>query len=663
MLHALLLAIVTASPSPSPSPSPLPVISTVRVATGSAQTLHALPVAASVLDSASVASSSSYTSDALLRNLPGFDRTRSNSLFTNYGQLRVSFAGAGNDRGLVLADGIPAQDGFGGQVDWAAYPASDVQRAELLLGAGSALYGAGAVGGVLDMQTYGPPAQPLLPSGTFSVSAGNNAYFEQWMNASARVAPRLSAAVALEQQRLQYFALPPSNQSANSGISQAAASMSALRLRYAMNSQDTLEFGQRGAWDDQNEGRPNYIFWRRQSQTDLRYTHAAPQSLVQATLYSRNTFLVNSADQFPANPGLLRYVQYVPTNESGASLRWVTGGARSTLEVVADARHVGGQSAQYGSGAALQNKGSGLQSLGGFAAQETWQIPRFEFVAGARFDEVRSYGEQLLSVSKGMQSVNTPADRTDEAISPRIAVRYDLTPAVAIRASSGSGLRAPFLNELVRGFFIGSMSFQPNPSLVPERSHTSSAGIDILGGRSHLSLDAFDTAVNDAIMFRTIDTSHQVRSNVARTHTNAYILSFTQSLGTCSRLSAWVTTQNARVEAGDPAIVGKRLQYVPQESASLDYAGRIGEIGAGLTVSYAGQTYADDLNTQPLGSAVLVGARARIPLADGAAVDIRADNLTNARYLSSIDRYGPPALISIGITLPIGPAHAATNSC
>lgn len=663
MLHALLLAIVTASPSPSPSPSPLPVISTVRVATGSAQTLHALPVAASVLDSASIASSSSYTSDALLRNLRGFDRTRSNSLFTNYGQLRVSFAGAGNDRGLVLADGIPAQDGFGGQVDWAAYPASDVQRAELLLGAGSALYGAGAVGGVLDMQTYGPPAQPLLPSGTFSVSAGNNAYFEQWMNASATVAPRLSAAVALEQQRLQYFALPPSNQSANSGISQAAASMSALRLRYAMNSQDTLEFGQRGAWDDQNEGRSNYIFWRRQSQTDLRYTHAAPQSLVQATLYSRNTFLVNSADQFPANPGLLRYVQYVPTNESGASLRWVTGGARSTLEVVADARHVGGQSAQYGSGAALQNEGSGLQSLGGFAAQETWQIPRFEFVAGARFDEVRSYGEQLLSVSKGMQSVNTPADRTDEAISPRIAVRYDLTPAVAIRASSGSGLRAPFLNELVRGFFIGSMSFQPNPSLVPERSHTSSAGIDILGGRSHLSLDAFDTAVNDAIMFRTIDPAHEVRSNVARTHTNAYMLSFTQSLGPCSRLSAWVTTQNARVEAGDPAIVGKRLQYVPQESASLDYAGRIGQIGAGLTVSYAGQTYADDLNTQPLGSAVLVGARARIPLADGAAVDIRADNLTNARYLSSIDRYGPPALISIGITLPIGPAHAATNSC
>ena len=60
----------------------------------------------------------------------------SNSAFTNYGQLRASFSGAGNDRGLVLVDGIPAQDGFGGQIDWQAYPPNDIQFAELLRGAG-----------------------------------------------------------------------------------------------------------------------------------------------------------------------------------------------------------------------------------------------------------------------------------------------------------------------------------------------------------------------------------------------------------------------------------------------------------------------------------------------------------------------------------------------
>jgi outer membrane receptor protein involved in Fe transport len=435
--------------------------------------------------------------------------------------------------------------------------------------------------------------------------------------------------------------------------------MSALRLRYAMGGRDTIELGQRGAWDDQYEGRPNYTFSRRLAQTELHYTHSGAQSVVQTNLYARNTFLVNVADQFPASPGVLRYVQNVPTNESGASVRWITGGGPSTLELLADARHVGGLSSQYGAHGVFQNSGSGLQSLGGFAAQETWSVRRFELVAGARFDTVRSYGEQLVTPSK----ITTPPDRTDEAISPRIAVRYDLSPSVALRASTGSGLRAPFLNELVRGFFIGNVQYQPNPSLVPERSHTNSAGLDILGARSHLSFDAFDTAVNDAIMFRTIDATHQLRSNVGRTHTDAYILRYTQNLSACSRLSAWVTTQNARVEAGPAPIVGKVLQYVPQQSGSIDYASRIGNIGAGVTVSYVGQTFADDLNTQPLGTAVLVGARTRIPLGGGASLDLRADNLTNARYLSSIDRFGPPAIIAAAVSFPLQHTSAAANAC
>ncbi len=589
-----------------------------------------------------------------MRLLPGFDRTRSNSLFTNYGQLRVSFAGAGNDRGLVLADGVPAQDGFGGQVDWAAYPAIDIQRAELLLGAGSALYGAGAVGGVLDLQTYAPPIVPSAPTGSFGLSAGSHAFNEIWSTTSAAIAPQLSASVALQKQSLQYFALTPAYASSIDSISQADASMAALRLRYAMHGADSIDLEQRGAWDDQFEGRPNYSFTRRLSQTDARYTHATAQSALQTSVYSRNVFLVNVADQFPTNPGVLRYFQDVPVSESGASVRWITGGGPSTFEMLADARHVGGNSTQYGAGTVLQNSGAGLQNLGGVAAQETWQSGRFEFVGGVRFDTVRSYDQQLVSVVKGKTTITNPPDTSDQAVSPRVAVRYDLSPQLSLRASSGSGLRAPFLNELVRGYFIGSTAFEPNPSLVPERSQTTSAGVDLAQNRSHLSFDAFDTTVNDAIMFRTIDATHQMRSNVARTQTQAYVLNYTQALGTCSRLSTWFSSQNARVAAGPASIVGKRLQYVPQASATIDYAAQVGAVGTGVSVSYLGQTFADDLNTEPLGTAVLVGARVRIPVAGGADIDVRSDNLTDARYLSSIDRYGPPALLSVGVTLPVG---------
>lgn len=648
-MYALLLAAVVApSPSPSPSPSPLPVISTVRVATGSQQTLHALPVAAAALDRAAIAASAALTSDALLRTLPGFDRSRSNSMFTNYGQLRISFAGAGTDRGLMLADAVPAQDGFGGQVDWAAYPTSAMQRAELLLGAGSALYGSGAVGGVLDVRTYAPPYGAAPPSGTITFEGGTRGYSQQWSNASASLTPRLAASVSVQQQRLEYWALPPAYSSAIDRISQADASMAQLRLRYAASRFDSLEVSQLGAWDDQFEGRQNYTFSRRLSQTALQFTHARVRSSLQAALFTRDTFVVNVADLFPAKPGVLRYVQDVPVNESGASLTWNAGDLPFTFEMRADARHVRGESDQFGAKGVVQSTGSGSQTFGGVAAQGTWRSGAFEALAGARFDAVSSYDQQINSQAQ--------ANVSTAAVSPRVALRYNLSPQVAVRASSGTGFRPPFLNELVRGFFIGNVAYRPNPDLVAERSLTNSAGVDVISARSRLAIDAFDTRVNDAILFRTVDATHQQRSNIGRTQTDGFTVSYTQSLGTCSRLTAWMSSQNARITSGTPEDAGKRLPYVPEQSGSVDYAGRIGHTGIGVSISYLGQTYADDLNLQPLGTAVVVGTTIRFPLAGGTALALSAQNLTDARYLSSIDRFGPPSVISMNVSLPIGPS-------
>src|SRR5581483_6390574 len=176
---------------------------------------------------------------------------------TNYGQLRVSFAGAGTDRGLVLADGFPAQDGFGGQIDWAAYPPNDVERAELLLGAGSALYGPGAVGGALDVQTYSPANAGTQPEGEAAFEAGTYDRSEQWVNARARIAPRVALAASLQQQRLSYWDLPPAYQSSIDHIATGAGSMAALRMRYDASAGTFVEASVRGAWDAQDEGRPN----------------------------------------------------------------------------------------------------------------------------------------------------------------------------------------------------------------------------------------------------------------------------------------------------------------------------------------------------------------------------------------------------------------------
>lgn len=642
----LAAAITTASPTPSPTPSALPVISTVRVATGSRQTLHSLPVAAAALDRAQIVSSAALTSDGLLRELPGFDRARSNSMFTNYGQLRVSFAGAGTDRGLMLVNSVPAQDGFGGQVDWAAYPVSVWQRAELLLGAGSALYGSGAVGGVLDVQTFAPPTAFALPLGALLFSGGTRGYSQQWINTRSSFTPKLGAAVSLQQQRLEYWALPPPYSSPIDRISQGDASMAQIRLRYAPGSQDAIEVGQLGSWDDQFQGRQNYAFSRRFSQSDLHYSHTTRKSSVQTTVFARNEYVINVADLFPAKPGVLRYVQNVPSNESGVSTMYVIGGEPFTFAVRADARNIHGESDQFGALHALQSSGGGSQNVDGVGVQGTWRAARFEALAGARVDWLGTYNE----VVSGKPQPNVATS----AISPRVAFRYDVSPSLALRASSGAGFRPPFLNELVRGFFVGNVAMLPNPSLVPERSVTNSAGLDWIAPRSRFAIDTFNTFVSDAIVFRTIDPAHQIRSNIGDTQTNGYIVSYTLSVGPCSRISAWGSSQYARVMAGPQQDLGKRLPYVPAQSASLDYTGEIGRTGVGLSVSYLGQTYADDLNTQPLGTAIVPGITIRAPFENGAALVLSAQNFTDKQYLSSIDRFGPPGTISLGLALPIG---------
>jgi outer membrane cobalamin receptor len=655
----MVFAAIIALASPTPSPTPLPVIGVVRVVTGSPQAIHQLPVPASVLDQQAIVDSPAITADQVLSYLPGFDRNRSNSMFTNYGQLRVSFAGLGNDRGLVLVDGIPAQDGFGGQVDWAQFPAPNLVRAELLRGPGSALYGGGAIGGVLSLQTFGPTTALSGPAqGTLSFSGGTHAFAENYVQTTAPLGGKLSGSFSAFTQQLQYNALAPGYQTAHDNESQAQSSMASIRLRYAADPQTVLEYGYLGAWDYQQEGRPNYDFWRNMLQNALRIAHTTKQSELTGSLYVRNAFVTNRADDYPKAPGTLLYTQYVPTHESGALLSWIVGGDRSTFAVLANAKFVGGISDQFNGAGIFSVSGSGTQDSTGLALQETLRWDRFELVGGLRADAIYLVN---AATQKG-PTVTTIAPRVDRALSPRVALRYDLSKALAFRASAGGGFRAPYLNELVRGYQIGAVQYLPNSTLVPERSSSIVAGFDWLHASSELSADFTHAYVNDAIDFCTISATVQMRCNYSHTQTDGTTVVYVRRLGSCSRVTLWGSQQYSRITAGSPGEDGKQLPYVPKASASAEYDAPVGAVQTGVSLNYSGMTWADDLNQQPLGSAVTAGVHAIFPLREGVDLTLNASNLTDARYLSSIDRYAPPQVVSLAVSAPLGTAQASACS-
>ncbi len=247
--------------------------------------------------------------------------------------------------------------------------------------------------------------------------------------------------------------------------------------------------------------------------------------------------------------------------------------------------------------------------------------------------------------------------RDDAAVSPRLALRYDLSPSVALRVSSGAGFRAPYLNELVRGFNVGAVQMAPNPALVPERARTDSAGIDILGHNSRLAVDFTRTLVSDAIAFVTFTPTLQRRENVAREHTDGAIATYTESLGRCARLRLSGQTQYARVTDGPTADIGKRLAFVPDRSATAAIDAQAGPVRYGVEASFLGLAYADDLNTEPLGSALLVGGKISAPFGGDGMLTLSVENLTNRSYLTSVDRLGEPSAVTLRASFPIGPRH------
>jgi len=644
----------------------LPVVGRVTVATGSSQSLHQSPLAASVLDSGAIALAPVLSTDQLLRELPGSDRTRSNSAFTNYGQLRASFSGAGNDRGIVLVDGFPAQDAFGGQIDWQAYPSDVIERAELLRGAGSALYGSGGVGGVLDIDTFGPRVGPGGSDGFARLSTGSDALVDDTLAIRSPLGPTLGASFATTLNRLEYRDLPPAYATPIDRPATGESASTMGRLRYSSNG-TTVEGGATVSSDHQGEGRPNYTFDRTFRQENITASHGLGSAVASFGAYSRDTTVYNLDDLAPAKPGALRYTQHVPAHEDGffATLLDAPGPLQYQLRI--DQRRVNGESEQYGPTGALTANGTGVELEQGIALQTTFRTHRFEALAGARADRLR-YDDLALTTTVQASpapflSTTTVPGHDEGAISPRAALRYDAGDRLALRVSSGGGFRGPYLNELVRGFNVGSVVEAPNPYLVPERSRTDDVGIDYLVGNGRLALDVLQTRVNDAIGFVTITPTLQKRENIDRTQTNGETLTYAQPLGACTRLRASGTGQYARVTAGPPGTVGKRPQYVPDASADLgiDAAGR-GPLSYSVDAAYLGQTYADDLDTEPLGTAILVGATIHAATASGTTFSLVADNLTNATYLSSIDRYGPPLIVQFRVGIPIGPGHAAANA-
>src|SRR5687768_15774783 len=129
------------------------------------QPLSRTPDSVTVISGAELEAKQQYTLAAALRSVPGLTLQQSGgpgtltSLFTRGGE---------SDYTLVLVDGVRV-NAFGGGLDLSQVPLQDVERVEVLRGSQSALYGADAIGGVIQIITRSggsPIAQAHVETGS-----------------------------------------------------------------------------------------------------------------------------------------------------------------------------------------------------------------------------------------------------------------------------------------------------------------------------------------------------------------------------------------------------------------------------------------------------------------------------------------------------------------
>ena len=119
------------------------------------QRLGDVPVSANIVEKETIRQSPAVVADDVLRQVPTFSLFRRTSSLSSHPTAQgVSLRGigpSGVSRTLVLVDGVPFNDPFGGWVYWTRVPLESVNRIEVIDGSSSSLYGNYGMGGVINI--------------------------------------------------------------------------------------------------------------------------------------------------------------------------------------------------------------------------------------------------------------------------------------------------------------------------------------------------------------------------------------------------------------------------------------------------------------------------------------------------------------------------------
>jgi len=480
------------------------------------QRLRDVPANVTVITREDIEHSPARTVDDLLRQIPGFSLfRRSSSLVTHPTTQGVSLRGigpSGVSRTLVLLDGIPLNDPFGGWVYWNKVPLESIERIEVTRGGGSGVYGNYALGGVISIITRRPEARVAQAK----LDLGTRDTVDADLLVSHVTGPW---GISLEGNffRTDGYKIVKKDQRGAIDVNADSSHKTFNgRVEYAPSLASSLFLAGSFFHEDRGNGTP-----LQENSTETGFIAAggrlktADGSDWQLAVFSHlqtfdSTFTSASPNRDLETPALNQFD--VPSTDVGANLQWSKQIHQAHLLTAGtDLRWIDGETNEDATFSQTlgeftkRRKAGGEQFLAGAYLQDIFTpAPGWQVTIAGRLDSWQSFDASRVEKNKqtGAITRNTPfSDRHELAFSPKVALLYHATDQLSLRSSYYQGFRAPTINEQFRPFRVRNDITEANEKLDPERLIGGEVGADYaivsnLFGR----LTAFWNEVKDPVV-------------------------------------------------------------------------------------------------------------------------------------------------------------------
>ncbi len=658
----------------------------VQVTANRAATLlNDVPVSDVELTREDLQDTPALTLDDALRQVPGFSLYRRFSSRTaNPTTQGVSLRGLGangSSRALVLQDGIPLNDPFGGWVFWDRVPAESVSTVEIAQEGASSLYGSDALGGVV--QFISRPADPGGISLETSYGNQNTPQLSLWAGGQKG---QWIGTFAVEVFNTDGYVLIPEADRGPVDIRAGSRHGTADAMVGRKFGKDSLIFA-RGWYLDETRSNGTRL-----QTNDTKLGQGALGANLDLGSYGALTLRFYADIQtyhqgFSSVTSVITTrdtetqtdLQTVPAQGVGGSAVWSKQFRKRQTVVAGFDQHeeIGAShDIQFTAGKPSANQSSGgRQRTIGFFGEDLIQIaPRWLLSLSARVDHWSNFDAATIRIpiATGVPSDTEFADRSQNAFSPRATLRHQINSNISWDASVYRAFRAPSLNELYRSFRQGNTLTNSNAFLTAEHLTGGDAGVSVNTFERHLEFRGtfFYNQIIDPVANVTCtalatpvplcpapipNTILRVRDNLGRTSAPGFELGTTAHFTHDFELSVGYQFVDSKVSSfpASPALVGLWIAQVPHNA--LTFQARYSNpriLTLAIDGRMIGKQFDDDLNSFPLGRFFVLDFIASRSIGHGVELFGAAENLFNVKYdaaATPVPQLGLPIAARVGL--------------